>query len=170
MAGPPAAHPHRGAAFRTVQALALANAGEDNAAVDALAGTLTLACPQGYVRVFADEGALLGRLIAAHRAEQAAAHGVPLDYLARLLRAFGGQDAVAGSRRDAAAAVPGLAEQLTARELEILVLLAAGTPNPRIAAELVVSLDTVKKTSATCWASSARPTAARPSPAPASSA
>ncbi len=75
--------PAQGAAFRTVQALALANAGEDNAAVDALAGTLTLACPQGYVRVFADEGALLGRVIAAHRAEQAAAHGVPLGYLAR---------------------------------------------------------------------------------------
>ena len=75
-----------------------------------------------------------------------------------------------GSGRDAAAAVPGLAEEPTARELEILVLLAAGTPNPRIAAELVVSLDTVKSTSATCWASSARPTAPRPSPAPASSA
>ena len=29
--------------------------------------------------------------------------------------------------------VPGLVEQLTARELEILVLLAAGTPNLRIA-------------------------------------
>ena len=41
--------------------------------------------------------------------------------------------------------VPGLAEQLTARELEILVLLAAGMPNPRIAAELVVTVDTVKK-------------------------
>ena len=75
-----------------------------------------------------------------------------------------------GSGRDAAAAVPGLAEQLTARELQILVLLAAGTPNPRIAAELVVSLDTVKSTSATCWASWGRPTAPRRSPGPAGSA
>ena len=41
--------------------------------------------------------------------------------------------------------MPGLVEQLTARELEILVLLAAGTPNPRIAGELVVTVDTVKK-------------------------
>ena len=41
--------------------------------------------------------------------------------------------------------MPGLAEQLTARELEILVLLAAGTPNPRIAEELVITVDTVKK-------------------------
>ena len=51
-----------------------------------------LACPQGYIRVFADEGprmaALLGRLIAAQRAGQAAA-GVPLGCLARLQRAFG---------------------------------------------------------------------------------
>ena len=47
------------------------------ARVTALAGALMLACPQGYVRVFADEGApmaaLLGRLIAAQRTGRAAA-------------------------------------------------------------------------------------------------
>ena len=132
-----------------LRALALAAAGEENAAVDALAGALTLACPQGYVRVFADEGppmaALLGALVAAQRAEQAAARGVPLGCLARVLRAFGGKDAMEGSRRGAAAVVPGLVEQLTARELEVLALLAEGAPNPRIAGQLVVSLDTVKK-------------------------
>jgi len=135
--------------IQALQALALAAAGEETAAVDALAGALTLACPQGYVRVFADEGppmaALLGRLVAAQRTEQAAASGVELGCLARVLRAFGGKDAMEGSRRGAAAAVPGLVEQLTARELEVLALLAAGTPNPRIAEQLVVSLDTVKK-------------------------
>jgi LuxR family maltose regulon positive regulatory protein len=41
--------------------------------------------------------------------------------------------------------VPGLVEQLTARELEILALLAAGTPNPRIAEQLVITVDTVNK-------------------------
>jgi DNA-binding CsgD family transcriptional regulator len=41
--------------------------------------------------------------------------------------------------------MPGLVEQLTARELEVLALLAAGAPNPRIAEQLVVSLDTVQK-------------------------
>ena len=131
--------------IQAVRALALAAASDHDAAVDVLAGALTLACPQGYVRVFADEGppmaALLGRLVAAQKADQAAARGVELGCMARVLRAAGGKDA----GRDAAAAVPGLAEQLTARELEILALLAAGTPNPRIAAELVVSLDTVKK-------------------------
>ncbi|MBO0815682.1 MAG: hypothetical protein J2P30_11175, partial [Actinobacteria bacterium] len=132
-----------------LRALALAAGGETGAAVEALAQALTLGRPQGYVRVFADEGrpmsALLAGLVAAQKADQAAARGVPLGYVARVLRACGGEDGRPGSGRQAAAVVPGLIEQLTARELEILVLLAAGTPNPRIAAELAVTVDTVKK-------------------------
>ena len=135
--------------IQALQALALAAAGDEDAAVDALAGALTLACPQGYARVFADEGppmsTLLARLVAAQKAGQAPARDVPLGCLARLLRAFGQPPALSGAERAAAAAVPGLVEQLTPREREILVLLAAGTPNPRIAEELVVTLDTVKK-------------------------
>ena len=134
--------------IQTLLALALAASGEEAGAADALAGALTLACPQGYVRVFADEGtpmaALLGRLVAAQKTEQAAARGVSLAYLARLFRAFGQEPAMPDSGQDAVA-VPGLVEQLTAREVEILVLLSAGMPNPRIAQELVVTLDTVKK-------------------------
>ena len=42
-------------------------------------------------------------------------------------------------------AVSGLVEQLTSRELEVLGMLAAGRSNQAIAAQLVVSLDTVKK-------------------------
>ena len=109
--------------------------------------TLTLACPQGYVRVFADEGppmaALLGRLIAAQRSGHAAA-GVPLGCLARLQRAFDARHPVR-PRQGTAAAVPGLVEPLTARELEVLSMLAAGSSNPAIAGQLVVTLDTVKK-------------------------
>jgi LuxR family transcriptional regulator, maltose regulon positive regulatory protein len=135
--------------IQPLQALALAVRGDQDAAVDALAQALMLACPQGYVRVFADEGApmaaLLARLIAAQKAGQGAASGVPLGWLATVLRAFGGNNYVQGAGRGNASAVPGLVEQLTARELEILVLLAAGAPNPRIAEQLVVSLDTVKK-------------------------
>ena len=43
------------------------------------------------------------------------------------------------------AALPGLIEPLTAREVEVLALLAAGRSNPRIAEDLVITLDTVKK-------------------------
>ena len=126
-----------------LRALALAAHGEDTAAVAALAETLTLACPQGYVRVFADEGApmaaLFGRLIAAQRSGQAAA-GIPLGYLARILRAFSPEDSGPG-----AAVVPGIVEPLTSRELEVLALLAIGRSNQAIAGQLVVTLDTVKK-------------------------
>ena len=74
-----------------LRALALASTRDEPGAVTILAEALLLACPQGHVRVFADEGppmaALLGRLIAAQRTGQAAAD-VPLGYLARLQRAF----------------------------------------------------------------------------------
>jgi LuxR family maltose regulon positive regulatory protein len=134
--------------LRALQALALAASGDAAAALDALVEALTLACPEGYVRVFVDEGApmqaLLGRLVAAQRTEHAAARAVRLDYLARLLHAFEEKPGEPGPRR-AAAALPGVIESLTARELEVLALLAEGKANQSIAKELVVSLDTVKK-------------------------
>jgi LuxR family transcriptional regulator, maltose regulon positive regulatory protein len=116
--------------------------------VDALAEALTLACPPGYVRVFADAGApmgaLLARLVAAQRAEHGAARAVPVDFLGKVLRAFGQRHAAPPGPR-AATAVPGLIEPLTSRELEVLTLLAAGMTNQAIAGELVISLDTAKK-------------------------
>jgi LuxR family maltose regulon positive regulatory protein len=74
---------------------------------------------------------------------QAAAE-VPFGYLARLQRAFGAGPPAPGSGRDTAA-VPGIVDPLTSRELEVLAMLAAGRSNQSIAGELVVSLDTVKK-------------------------
>ena len=117
-------------------------------AVDALAEALTLACPQGSVRVFADEGppmaTLLARLIAAQRSGEAAAE-VPLGCLARLQRALDAQNIVPDAGRGSGTTVPGLVEQLTSRELEVLEMLAAGRSNQAIAGQLVVALDTVKK-------------------------
>jgi LuxR family maltose regulon positive regulatory protein len=124
-----------------LRALALAAAGDRAAAAQDLASTLALAALQGYVRVFADEGppmaTLLSQVAAAHRDGQPAARQVPLGYLAALLRV--------SAPASQAPAVPGLAEPLTARELEVLHMLAAGAPNRRIADDLVVTLDTVKK-------------------------
>ena len=70
--------------------------------------------------------------------------GAHAAYLAALLRACAQADAVPPQGR-AAAALPGMAEALTGRELEVLRLIAAGRSNPGIARELFVSLDTVKK-------------------------
>ena len=128
-----------------LRALALAARGEERAAVDALVGALVIACPQGYVRVFADEGppmaALLGRLITAQRTGRAAAD-VPLGYLVWLQRAF---DTGHPATEPGPVAVSGIVAPLTSRELEVLLMLAAGRSNQAIARELVVTLDTVKK-------------------------
>ena len=129
-------------------ALALSASGDDAAAVTSLSDTLNRACPQGYVRVFADKGppmaALLARLIAAQRDGQAAGARVPLGCLARLQRAFdAGPTRADGAKRTMVAS--GLVEQLTSRELEVVGMLAAGLPNQAIARALVVTVDTVKK-------------------------
>jgi LuxR family maltose regulon positive regulatory protein len=131
-----------------LRALALAAVGDYASAVGALTEAVTLARPQGYVRVFADEGApmrhLLAQLCAARPGQPHPAGRLGPGYLAALLRACGPTDAAPPPRR-AAAAPPGLAEPLTERELEVLRLIAAGSSNQRIAHDLVVALDTVKK-------------------------
>ena len=137
--------------LRALQALALAARGDQVAALTVLAKALALAGPEGYVRVFVDEGApmarLLGRLAAAQRTGRVAAPGaVPSGYLDRLARAFQPGSAHAAPRTThEIAGVAGLVEPLSDRELEVLGLLAAGRSNQQIADELVVVLDTVKK-------------------------
>jgi LuxR family transcriptional regulator, maltose regulon positive regulatory protein len=134
--------------IQALRALALAARGEHASALGALTEALTLARPHGYVRVFADEGApmraLLTRLSAAAPGGQHAAARIDPGYLATLVAACGQPDAVPPRAR-AVTTPPGLAEPLTDRELEVLRLLATGRSNQRIAHDLVVALDTVKK-------------------------
>jgi len=133
--------------IQVLRALALAAGGDHASALDGLTEALTLARRHGYVRVFADEGApmhaLLAQLPAARPGQQHAARRIDRGYLAALLRACGRTDAAPPRR--GVAAPPGLAEPLTDRELEVLRLIAAGKSNQRIAHDLVVALDTVKK-------------------------
>jgi len=133
--------------IQALRALALAACGDQASALGALTQAVTLACPQGYMRVFADEGApmraLLTQLPAAQPDQQNVADRIDPGYLAALVHACGQADAAPPPRR-AAAAPPGMLEPLTDRELEVLRLIAAGKSNQRIAHDLVVALDTVK--------------------------
>jgi LuxR family maltose regulon positive regulatory protein len=135
---------------RALQALARAAGGDQAGALAALADAFALAAPEGYLRVFVDEGppmaALLRELVGRRQERPAAADAVPRDYLARLVEAF--EQAGLPVRlpvRRGGVVVPGLVEPLSARELEVLRLLATGAPNRAIAKELVVTLDTVKR-------------------------
>jgi LuxR family maltose regulon positive regulatory protein len=132
--------------IQALHALTLVAIGDDAGAIGALTVALTLASRHGHVRVFADEGApmhvLLTRLSAAQAGQRDAARRIDPGYLAALMDAFGQAGSVPPSAR---ATPPGLAEPLTDRELEVLRLIAAGKSNQRIAHDLVVALDTVKK-------------------------
>jgi LuxR family maltose regulon positive regulatory protein len=136
---------------RALQALARSASGDQARALAALAEALTLGAPEGYQRVFVDEGppmaALLHQLLVGRRQEQVAfADAVPREYLARVADAF--EQAGLPVRPPVSrggVVVAGLVEPLTARELEVLQLLAAGAPNRAIAEQLMVTPETVKK-------------------------
>jgi LuxR family maltose regulon positive regulatory protein len=138
-------------AMRVLAALAHAADDDEPAASAALAEALTLAAPEGYIRVFVDEGAplaaLLRTLLPGRRLEQlVGARTVPREFLRRLTSSFDrcGMPVLPTARRGAIA-VPGVIEPLSAREREVLALLATGCPNRTIADELVITVDTVKR-------------------------
>ena len=121
-----------------LQGLAHQALGNISSALVPLERALTLAEPEGYVRIFVDEGAPMRNLL-----REAAARGVASSYTRRLLSAFdkAGQPVSA----PVTAAAPGLAEPPTAREVEIMRLIAAGLRNQEIADQLFISLSTVKR-------------------------
>jgi len=99
-----------------------------------LGRALRLAEPEGYARVFVGEGAPLKTLLEALTREHAS-----WPYPRRLLVAY---DVAGGT--SPAPRHPALVEQLSARELDVLRLLATDLDGPAIARELVVSLNTVR--------------------------
>ncbi len=130
-----------------LQALALHESGKLTPALSSLERALVLAEPEGYIRTFADHGEPIGTLL-----RQLAGRGFAPQYVARLLTAIASPGQSAGgaaadhapaSDRDAAM-TQGSANPLTAREVEVLRLLAGGASNHRIADELTVSVGTVK--------------------------
>ena len=91
-----------------LKALALQAQGHGAQSLIALEHALSLAEPGGYVRVFADEGPPMARLL-----YQAAAHGIATEYVGRLLRAF---DVESFSLQRATCQPETLIEPLSARE------------------------------------------------------
>jgi LuxR family maltose regulon positive regulatory protein len=133
-----------------LQALAYQTSGDRNGALVALSRALALAAPEGYVRVFVDEGAPMLALL-----REAYARGIARDYIATLLAAFpeAQSDRERRAQNNDTPALrsrslersSALVEPLTARELEVLQLLAAGASNGAIAEALVISIGTAKK-------------------------
>jgi LuxR family maltose regulon positive regulatory protein len=131
-----------------LKALALQAQNDKPEALGELRRALTLAEPEGYVRIFADEGApmagLLRRVLKAQRRELPDIEGdVPLEYIGKLLEALGAPF-TAATRVHVRGPAELVLDPITERELEVLKLLDSDLSNREIAARLFVSLATVK--------------------------
>jgi LuxR family maltose regulon positive regulatory protein len=113
-----------------LQAITFAAQDRGEAALAALEQALSLAEPEGFVRIFLDEGAPMVELL-----RRAVAQDRHASYALALLDALG----------EAAATLQPLVEPLSGRELEVLRWVAAGYSNKEIAQELIVAVSTVKR-------------------------
>ena len=127
------------------QALAHQAQGNLPLALVPLERALVLAQPEGYVRIFVDEGEPMRLLILDFRSrieKQSSGQGHPLlGYVEKLLSAF--ERAVREAVNDPSKK-PDMIEPLSERELEVLRLVAQGLSNSEISQRLVLALSTVK--------------------------
>jgi LuxR family maltose regulon positive regulatory protein len=115
-----------------LRALVYQRRGDLPAAVACLERAVTLAEPEGYVRVFIDEGPAMASLLRA-----VAKQGTAGNYVRRLR-------AAAGEIEHDRPVKQALIEPLSERELDVLRLLGTELDGPAIARELMVSLNTVR--------------------------
>ncbi len=131
--------------FLVLQAMACNHQGDTASALASLGQALALAEPEGYVRVFVDEGEPMAELLQAVSRQRSAASQT---YVDSLLAAFGeatkDETEAASQRSPIPAPSSSLIEPLTERELEVLRLMAAGLKHKEVAGELVISLNTVR--------------------------
>ena len=119
-----------------VQALAHQAHGDTPSALASLERAVSLAEPEGYVRVFVDEGRAM-----AHLLQEAVSRGVAPDGARRMLAAFPSTEP--GDDHPYATRCEGK-ELLSEREIEVLQHIAAGLTNREIAEKLYLSVYTVK--------------------------
>jgi LuxR family maltose regulon positive regulatory protein len=115
-----------------LQSLAYQAQGDIPLGLVSLERALTLAEPEGYVRIFVDEGPPMAALL-----REAAKHGTAPNYVSQLRAAFGKAEGTTSVTQL-------LIEPLSERELEVLQLIAEGLTNQEIATRLYLSLNTVK--------------------------
>ena len=121
-----------------LRTLALQEQGDQAGALTVLERALTLAQPEGYIRLFLDEGAPMIRLLCQAYTQ----HRTPA-YVTTLLEAAG--ELAATILHPPSPRSSPLLEPLTIREREVLRLLIDGASNREIASRLVLSVNTVKK-------------------------
>jgi ATP-dependent transcriptional regulator len=134
--------------MRLLQTLALQMCHQEPRALQILAETVQLAEPEGYIRRFVDEGPQMEELLTMLRAQYQLHNQRPTPYLDRILAAFPQPDQTQTGK--SAQAQQGtlpqpLFDPLSRRELEVLHLLASGESNQKIADELILSKNTVKR-------------------------
>jgi LuxR family maltose regulon positive regulatory protein len=119
--------------IQTLRALALQETGRPDQALETMAGVLKAAEPEGYIRLFVDEGSRMVRLLS-----QCVSKGISLRYASDLQAQFprSGFSPPANGQT--------LVDPLSDREIEVIQLMADGLSRPQIAGQLYLSINTVK--------------------------
>ncbi len=131
-----------------LRSLVQARWGDSPEAKADLARALSLAQPEGYVRLFLDEGQPMQRLLTQWLAHSDASPLRP--YANQLLSQFGAEQQMAAAHEKVSPATE-LVEPLSPRELEVLQIIALGKTNKQIAQQLFVARGTVKAHTASIY-------------------